>query len=510
MVNAFLIIVSVVMSVIMLACAIMLLIKFSHPDDKNQAKFPKVVVIIGLFLSFMSILIMPYDISNTRGAGGGLRIDILWQIVHVILAIMVFFIIPFAYFFYENDMEPDESNKGFCKTQFGQALLYTIGFAIVFIIILVIMYAVINVAEIPVAYVMYQSKLVKHMNESYDAFQNSLIEVRSCENPLCDNTTRKYWKISVTFPIYLVAFLSFIGWFFFSIFVGVGLVALPMDMINEYRTRPKPLSDQEYTETKKKIGNWAKEISMQGQELKDMFDNSNNSRRQRSKNIKEFRAFEVQYNIVRQEYKKIEIARELKGENGGTYILWGYCKLVFGILGSILSLTWIIHICVFIFPENPVHPFLNDFFMALEIAFGEGFPLLGVLVFAMYSYYLLWCCIKGSFKIGLRFFIWKIYPMEVGGTLMNSFLVNTWLLLLCSIPTVQFCTQCFPVYARLTDVDMLFGTQVQYLKFFSYFWVYNVFTIAMIVLSGLTLIYLLVRPDDTSAKIQAKIEERSR
>jgi hypothetical protein len=55
--------------------------------------------------------------------------------------------------------------------------------------------------------------------------------------------------------------------------------------------------------------------------------------------------------------------------------------------------------------------------------------------------------------------------MEIRKTLMNAFLVNTWLVLLCSVPTVQFSVTAFPIYARFTEVDLLFGAQVQHLVF---------------------------------------------
>jgi hypothetical protein len=40
--------------------------------------------------------------------------------------------------------------------------------------------------------------------------------------------------------------LAFIGWFFFMLFVGVGFMALPMDLLNDYRTRPKRMTSLEY------------------------------------------------------------------------------------------------------------------------------------------------------------------------------------------------------------------------------------------------------------------------
>lgn len=112
----------------------------------------------------------------------------------------------------------------------------------------------------------------------------------------------------------------------------------------------------------------------------------------------------------------------------------------------------------------------------------------------------------GNFKLGVRFLIWKIYPMEVGNTLMNAFLVNTWIILLCSVPTVQFCAIAFPEYAALTEIDMIFGTQIQYLEFLSYFWQNNVFIYAILALNGLTLIWLLIQPRDVAAEVERELD----
>src|SRR5687767_8645331 len=44
--------------------------------------------------------------KSVASSGGGIRVDVLWQILYVTLAVMVFIIIPFAYFFYESDVDP--------------------------------------------------------------------------------------------------------------------------------------------------------------------------------------------------------------------------------------------------------------------------------------------------------------------------------------------------------------------------------------------------------------------
>lgn len=77
---------------------------------------------MGLWLAFASVLILPFDVANSRGSGehfrcathtavahscsvsgGGLRVDVMWYIAYVTLAILVTFLIPFAFFYYESD-----------------------------------------------------------------------------------------------------------------------------------------------------------------------------------------------------------------------------------------------------------------------------------------------------------------------------------------------------------------------------------------------------------------------
>lgn len=57
-------------------------------------------------------------------------------------------------------------------------------------------------------------------------------------------------KMNVSFPVYLMCFLSFIGYWIFTIYGGIGLTALPMDLIREFLNRPKFLSSKEAAEKK--------------------------------------------------------------------------------------------------------------------------------------------------------------------------------------------------------------------------------------------------------------------
>lgn len=45
-------------------------------------------------------------------------------------------------------------------------------------------------------------------------------------------------EIEVGFPVYVMGILSFIGWIILVFFGGLGLPALPIDLINDFINRP--------------------------------------------------------------------------------------------------------------------------------------------------------------------------------------------------------------------------------------------------------------------------------
>ena len=64
---------------------------------------------------------------------------------------------------------------------------------------------------------------------------------------------------------------------------------------------------------------------------------------------------------------------------------------------------------------------------------------------------------------------------------MNSFLFNVSLILLTSVSVTQFCAASFRDYCSMTDIDLIFSTQIRYLYFFIYFYKYHVFEYALFV-----------------------------
>lgn len=109
-----LVIVAVVVSVLVLLVSIYLLVNYQHPDDANQAYFPKLVVVLGLSIAAISILMLPADVANRHACrhaiyNGACNLTLpmktLWFVVYITDAVLVFFVIPFAMFYYEGDQD---------------------------------------------------------------------------------------------------------------------------------------------------------------------------------------------------------------------------------------------------------------------------------------------------------------------------------------------------------------------------------------------------------------------
>jgi len=291
---------------------------------------------------------------------------------------------------------------------------------------------------------------------------------------------------------------------FFTIFAGVGLVSLPFDLVNQWRTRPKPIDLDEYNRRKGQIAVQAQELKTEGKELATRELHHLQSKLSRSEQAtlrSDMNRFENAVYLLKHELKILNISMKLRGGNP----LIPAAKLVAGVIGGVVSLMWILHICIFVLPDPELDPFLNTLFIGLTL---PGFSLFGVIAFGIQVFWLFLCVIKGAFSLGLRVpCLFRLYPMELGNTLLNAFLVNTWILLVCSIPTVHFCAISFPIYARETEVDLLFGTQIKYVKFFSHFFKNNVFVIVMLVLSILSFLYISMCGKNQAQEIENQIAE---
>ncbi|KAF5193579.1 Limr family protein [Thalictrum thalictroides] len=129
------------------------------------------------------------------------------------------------------------------------------------------------------------------------------------------------------------------------------------------------------------------------------------------------------------------------------------------------------------------------FYLMVFIKLDDLWGLFGTAAFAFFCFYLLIAVIAGAMMVGLRLIFITIHPMKWGATLMNSFLFNVGLILLCSISVIQFCSTAFGYYAQATAAQEIFGHTLQSLRGIKYLYKYNVFQIAFVVFAGLTFVY---------------------
>lgn len=115
--NLALVIVAAVVCVLVLLINLYLLVNYQHPDDVNQAYFPKIVVVLGLSIAAISILMLPADVANRQACRHAiyngacsltLPMKTLWLAVYIADAVLVFLVIPFAMFYYEGDQDKSD------------------------------------------------------------------------------------------------------------------------------------------------------------------------------------------------------------------------------------------------------------------------------------------------------------------------------------------------------------------------------------------------------------------
>ena len=133
MIDIFMLVMIILLSIVLLVISLYLLVYYCHPDDAGfgSGLICKIFAILGLSVCWAQVLMLPLDVSNTRGAGGGIRMDLLWEIVYISIACFVFGIIPLLTSFYECDPDwtcCEKITNGFCFfiTQLIVVILLTV------------------------------------------------------------------------------------------------------------------------------------------------------------------------------------------------------------------------------------------------------------------------------------------------------------------------------------------------------------------------------------------------
>lgn len=530
MADWFLILATCISFLLLLVASVYFLVLYQHPDDRNEAWFPKLTVLLGLVLAGATVLLLPLDVANNEGyAGclgydttfcGGFNMVLFWEIFFWAIPAVVFLLIPFMTFFYEADdgmLMAGTSVGARPNSRICEAVKYEIAIIIVVGGLMLVGYLLLGVSEVPLQS---YSGSIPAFDFQTTASGNNTFSTVSLSDMSTDDIayadmvagtkSSESLTMQVNIPTFLAGFMSFIGWLCFALFGGVGLAAVPLDLILAWVHRPTHMDPSEFADAQMVIRSRVNELVNIGEMLKLERDDRRVSGK-RGGMFKRYSAENRQERGAFLEFRKAVLLLEEDVEefqacsaNYESYNpLWPWISLFSGLFSIILSAAWLVHIGLFMVPRQPIHPLLNSFFQWIDF-----FPLFGILALAILTLYLLLCAVKGCFKFGIRFLLFQVHPMKLNKTYMSSFMFNVGVILLCALPVVQFCVSAFSDYARYTTISQVMGVQVRNLKFFKIFWVKNIFVYAMLGVTVLTILYLFLKPRDRSGIDSKSLKER--
>ena len=518
MVDAGLISVSVILPFILIAFNLLVMAKYIDPEAASGHWIAKLFILLGMLLAECTVLLLPLDVGNGTNAisgSGGISMTVLWQIAYVSIAVLVVVVMPFYIFYYEADDEGLEVAEKAetcldglklrlmaCKRNLMSACIYTCICMVLAIAGFLVLYNTIAKTEIP-----YRLMTVSVSSTGFlpvgTPYKTS-VDTSACGSYICPcgvgsgcTPTSNTLSMDITIVVFMAVLMTFGGWFIFSIYTGIGLVALPMDAIQSYIQRPKMLSASDARNQKKALLNKAKDLIAMGDEMAErLYEAVENARgggakrkaqRAHKEELKRYRL------LVDQLEKELEVWQMGDPASYRDHYnpLVPYLNLLFGIVGGIISIVWILHIIIYMLFNPPIYAFLNKYLAQLD----SFFSLFSTLTIAVMSMYLLLAASKGAAKFGTRFFLVSVHPLEPGKTLLNSFIFNVQLVLLCVLPTVQFSTNAFNAYAVYTSAGIIFGNQMNYTKGLKVFYQYNIFLFMLLSFVLLSIIYFVSAKD---------------
>ena len=134
--------------------------------------------------------------------------------------------------------------------------------------------------------------------------------------------------------MYTLALLSFLGWILFIIFAGTGLIALPYDLFNDWKYRPKPISLQVYASEKAKLRKRGEILREAGIAIK--YDQLNAlgrkiSKKEKQEMVRTFHRFENAVYWLKKDYFHVQTAYKLRGGNP----IFAWIKLLLSFVGYV-------------------------------------------------------------------------------------------------------------------------------------------------------------------------------
>jgi LMBR1 domain-containing protein 1 len=437
--------------------------------------------------------------------------ELLWDVFFWLIPIWTFVLIPFATFYYESDdgllLYPDGEKQSRIK----QAVCWTLVTVLVMGSIFGAAFVLANETSIPVnqyetksigsAFDQARKPIFSSDASSVDFTANLLQNMTEADQSFAQGQgakTEEVISMRVGLSTFFAGLMAWLGWFLFAIFGGIGMSALPMDLIYAYKNRPRHMDAAEFAEAQMSLRGRVNELVGIGEMIKVEREGKQENSGSKNPFNKAARSERQAMNEFKQTVflleQDVEDFQACTTDYENTNPLVPYLCVIAGVFSAIISLFWIVQIGIYVLPNPPLSMFLNTYFSWFDEVL--NFALFGVISVSIFTVYMLLAAMKGCFKFGLRFACIQLHPMIIGKTYMSSFLFNIGLLLLCALPVVQFCSTAFSTYARNSTIFQIFGVQISNLAFFGWWWTNDIFIYVFLALTLLSAIYLCCKPRD--------------
>jgi LMBR1 domain-containing protein 1 len=286
---------------------------------------------------------------------------------------------------------------------------------------------------------------------------------------LCDAvggaTPVTVWAARVGFPTYAVALAGTAGWALFLAFAGVGLVALPADLVRAWAGRPRAtIPRSEYARRAAALGARAAAGAAAAGRLRaeERGGGGGGGGGSSGKSLPRaaLRTLRLEVDLLEADTAALEAAFP-RGEDPAAAwaltVLGFWARLVVGVVSGLMTAAWVVHLALAVFPRPPLSPVLNDALAGLD----RAAPLLGTAAFAALCFHLVASTLAGCARVGLALGLGRVHPMVRHGTHASGLLFNGGLALLGSGAAVQFTAQAFAPYAGGSVIHEIWGGQVR-------------------------------------------------
>ena len=249
--------------------------QWRHPDDRNAWFSAKIIVVLSMLMSELVIIGLPLDVANNGGARdcaaggdysqcGGLDMRGYWVAISWLQMACALCFLPGFLFAYEAYDDVDHTTD--CSSLIRGGVCSVLGVLVMFVAVCVPMYFSKEMNDVLRPVVAYKGSLRAFTVETYAGDASSFVAMGDLDVAVSASSSAVL-HYSVSFLDYAPRVFSWLGWFLFVLWGGIGLVSLPVDYVLAYFYRPVPLDARELADLRLSVQRRTAELLDLGRQL---------------------------------------------------------------------------------------------------------------------------------------------------------------------------------------------------------------------------------------------------